>query len=371
LDNALAIRETANPTLEGVNYDFRVCESPQELRSMICEKNATHKCARMVAGYCWNWVSQKDQEEMDITFPEYDFGARWNLRTDGNLWILKPKSVEEVGCIHTCQGLEMDYVGVIIGPDLIVRNGQVITDATKRAKTDKSITGFKKLYKENPREANQLADKIIKNTYRTLMTRGQKGCFIWSPDQETREYFKQATGEILDVEINKEPYPGLPLRILDPTEARPFVNCVPVFDLPIAAGEFGPDLLAGTPDWVELPDGFTPKEGFFVVRVCGESMNRRIPNGSWCLFRANPAGSRQGKVVIVSHQSIQDPDNGGSYTVKIYDSVKQETDDSWIHQQINLHPDSNMPGFRTINIEVDDSSEFKVIGAFVAILGKK
>lgn len=370
LDNTLAIRETANPTLQGVNYDFRVCESPQELRSMICEKNAIHKCARMVAGYCWNWVSQKDQKEMDITFPEYDFGARWNLKNDGNLWILKPKSVDEIGCIHTCQGLEMDYVGVIIGPDLIVRNGRVITDATKRAKIDKSITGFKKLHKQNPREANQLADEIIKNTYRTLMTRGQKGCFIWSLDQETREYFKQAIGGTPDAETNGVPYPGLPLRILDPLEARPFVNCVPVFDLPIAAGEFGPDLLAGAPDWVELPEGFTPKEGFFVVRVCGESMNRRIPNGSWCLFRANPAGSRQGKVVIVTHQSIQDPDNGGSYTVKIYDSVKQAADDSWIHQQINLHPDSNMPGFRTINIEVDDSSEFKVIGEFVANLGK-
>ena len=370
LDNVLSIRETANPTLQGVNYDFRVCESPQELRSIICVKNAIDNRARMVAGYCWNWVSQKDQKEMDISFPEYDFGARWNLKNDGNLWILKPNSVDEIGCIHTCQGLEMDYVGVIIGPDLIVRNGEVITDATKRAKTDKSITGFKKLHKKNPGEANQLADEIIKNTYRTLMTRGQKGCFIWSPDRETREYFKQAIGDIPDAVTKGDPYPRLPLRILDPLEARPFVNCVPVFDLPIAAGEFGPDLLAGTPDWVELPDGFTPKEGFFVVRVCGESMNRRIPNGSWCLFKANPAGTRQGKVVIVSHQSIQDPENGGSYTVKIYDSVKQLTDDSWNHQQINLHPDSNMPGFRTINIELDDSSEFKVIGEFVANLGK-
>jgi hypothetical protein len=370
LDHSLSIRETANPTLEGINYDFRVCESPQELRSMIREKNAINNRARMVAGYCWNWVSQKDAKAMDITFSEYDFGARWNLKTDGMLWILKPTSVDEIGCIHTCQGLEMDYVGVIIGPDLIVRNGEVITDATKRAKTDKSITGFKKLHKKNSIDANQLADEIIKNTYRTLMTRGQKGCFIWSPDLETREYFKGAIGGISEALNSKEPYPGLPLRILDPLEVKPFVNCVPVFDLPIAAGNFGQDQIAGTPDWVELPEGFTHKEGFFVVRVCGESMNRRIPNGSWCLFRANPAGSRQGKVVIVCHHSIQDPENGGSYTVKIYESVKRVSDESWRHQQIQLHPDSNTPGFRTINIESDDSTEFNVIGEFVANLGK-
>lgn len=371
LDNILEIRETANPTLDDVSYDLRVCDSPQELRRLIVEKNALNNRARMVAGYCWNWVSQKDGAVMDITFPEYDFGAKWNLKNDGNLWILKPNSVDEIGCIHTCQGLEMDYVGVLIGPDLVIRDGKVVTDPRKRAKTDKSISGFKKLHKTNPSEAINLADEIIKNTYRTLMTRGQKGCFIWSSDRETREYFQRAIGAKYDSSICKtEPYPGLPLRILDAREINPFINCVPVFDLPIAAGEFGPDMLEGTPDWVELPDGFTPKEGFFVVRVCGESMNRRIPNGSWCLFRSNPPGSRQGKVVIVCHHAIQDPENGGSYTVKIYDSVKRVTDESWSHQRINLHPDSNTPGFRTINIEVDDGSEFRVIGEFVANLGK-
>jgi SOS-response transcriptional repressor LexA len=259
----------------------------------------------------------------------------------------------------------------LIGPDLVVRNGQVITDAGKRAKTDKSISGFKKLHKKNPSAASKIADEIIKNTYRTLMTRGQKGCFIWSSDRETRQYFQRVMGVFSESEKAKqEPYPGLPLRILDANEVQPFRNCVPVFDLPIAAGEFGPDSIAQSPDWVELPDGFTPKEGFFVVRVCGESMNRRIPNGSWCLFRSNPAGSRQGKVVIVRHHAIQDPENGGSYTVKIYDSVKQVTDDSWSHQLINLHPDSNTPGFKTINLKLDDATEFKIIGEFVANLGK-
>jgi DUF2075 family protein len=86
--------------------------------------------------------------------------------------------------------LEVDYVGVIIGPDFTIRNGQVVIDPSKRAKTDKSLNGYKKLLKENPELAKQKADAIIKNTYRTLMTRGMKGCYVYFVDKETSDYFK-------------------------------------------------------------------------------------------------------------------------------------------------------------------------------------
>jgi uncharacterized protein len=142
----------------------------------------------MVAGYCWKWLSKKDPQLDDIVFPDYNFSAKWNLDKDGMLWIVKPDSVKEIGCIHTCQGLEVDYIGVIIGPDLVMRNGQVITDATKRAGSDKSVHGYKKLHKEDPIKAEALADLIIKNTYRTLMTRGHKGCYIFCTDPETQAH---------------------------------------------------------------------------------------------------------------------------------------------------------------------------------------
>lgn len=189
LDNALQIKETANTTLEDIDYDLRVMNSPASLRDSIYEKNKINNKARMVAGYCWKWLSKNNPLVNDIVFPDFDFSAQWNLSDDGMLWIIKEESVKEVGCIHTCQGLEVDYIGVIIGPDLIVRNGKVITDASKRASEDSSVRGYKKLMKEDPEAAKSLVDKIIKNTYRTLMTRGQKGCFIYSTDQETNEYF--------------------------------------------------------------------------------------------------------------------------------------------------------------------------------------
>ncbi len=189
LDNVLQIRETANIDIRDLSYDVRAIKSASEMRNLIYEKNLLNNKARMVAGYCWKWLSKNNPLMDDIVFPEDGFSAKWNLSEDGMLWIIKPESVKEIGCIHTCQGLEVDYVGVIIGPDMIVRNGKIITDASKRAAEDSSVRGYKKAIKENFLETTNLLDNLIKNTYRTLMTRGQKGCFIYSTDPETQEYF--------------------------------------------------------------------------------------------------------------------------------------------------------------------------------------
>ena len=116
---------------------------------------------------------------------------KWNLSSYGQTWIIDPKSVSEVGCIHTCQGLEVDYVGVIVGQDLVARDGELLTQPNFRAKTDKSLRGFKKAFKESPVEAELKADEIVRNTYRTLMTRGMKGCYVYFADRATGEYFKK------------------------------------------------------------------------------------------------------------------------------------------------------------------------------------
>jgi DUF2075 family protein len=190
LDNLLQIRKTANPDLKGIKYDFKVMDNPGELRNVIFEKNKESNSARMVAGYCWDWISKNNLKENDIEFPEYDFSMKWNLAQESMLWIAKPDSVKEIGCIHTCQGLEVDYVGVIVGPDLIYRNGKVLVDPSKRSKMDSSIKGYKKLLSENREVAEEKIGAIIKNTYRTLLTRGIKGCYIYSVDKETNNWLK-------------------------------------------------------------------------------------------------------------------------------------------------------------------------------------
>lgn len=190
LDNTLQIKETANSSLEQINYDFRIVDSPNILRDLIVEKNQINNKARLVAGYCWDWVSKKNPSLKDVVIPEFEFAMKWNLSTDGNIWIISPNSVNEIGCIHTCQGLEVDYVGVIVGLDLVVRDGRVITNPEKRAKTDASLKGYKAALQSDVEEASKKADTIIKNTYRTLMTRGMKGCYVYFLDKETEVFMR-------------------------------------------------------------------------------------------------------------------------------------------------------------------------------------
>lgn len=189
LDNTLEIRPTANTTLKDVNYDFRVLDTPKELKELIEQKNKERNKARIVAGYCWDWVSKKDKSLFDIELA--GFKAQWNLSEDGMLWILKEDSVKEVGCIHTCQGLEVDYIGVIIGEDLKYDGSKLVTDGFARSKNDSTIKGFKGLHKENPKLAEARADEIIKNTYRTLMTRGMKGCYVYCKDKKLSRLLRE------------------------------------------------------------------------------------------------------------------------------------------------------------------------------------
>lgn len=188
LDDALDIQPTANLTLRATEFDFRVFDSPEALHAAIDKKN-THNRARVVAGYCWPWRSKKSASAIDIEIGA-TYRRQWNLDEDGSLWIIAPNSVDEVGCIHTCQGLEVDYVGVIIGPDLVVEDGAVHAKPLARAKQDQSIRGYKTMLATDPARAHALGGLIVKNTYRTLMTRGMKGCYVYFTDRALAERFK-------------------------------------------------------------------------------------------------------------------------------------------------------------------------------------
>ncbi|MCR4845718.1 MAG: DUF2075 domain-containing protein [Eubacterium sp.] len=189
LDNVLEINETANYDLDGIDFDFKVCDSPNEVRELINEKNKIG-VARMLAGYCWDWNKKEanNTDYHDIVID--DFEMSWNLGS-GIPFAVSDTSINEVGCIHTSQGLEFDYVGVIVGDDIRYEDEHVVTDFGKRAKTDQSLKGIKKLYKENPDRANERAEEIIKNTYRTLLTRGMKGCYIYCVDKSLSEHIKE------------------------------------------------------------------------------------------------------------------------------------------------------------------------------------
>ena len=192
VDNVLEISKTANEDITDIDYDIKVLDDPNKVRDLIFEKNKEKDKSRMLAGYCWEWPSGSGRNNpniYEVKIPEFNFEMSWNLNSDKTFAISKG-SMDQIGCIHTSQGLEFDYVGVIIGKDLRYENGQVITDYTKRANSDASLKGIKTLYSKNPEKALKISDEIIKNTYRTLLTRGLKGCYIYCEDKPLAEYLK-------------------------------------------------------------------------------------------------------------------------------------------------------------------------------------
>jgi len=190
LDDSLGLQDVPENYFSKEKFDFQIFDSVSKLHDAIRKKNQVNNKSRIVAGYCWNWISKKDPKAYDIVIPDENYQARWNLASYGNEWIINPKSVDEVGCIHTCQGLEVDYVGVIVGSDLGVENGKLVTSPRGRAKSDKSLNGYVGERKLNPEAADAKADELIRNTYRTLMSRGMKGCYVYFTDPEVKKYFE-------------------------------------------------------------------------------------------------------------------------------------------------------------------------------------
>jgi DUF2075 family protein/phage repressor protein C with HTH and peptisase S24 domain len=380
LDETLGVNPTANQSFDRESFDFRIVDSPNALRDMIRAANKESNRARMVAGYCWNWISKKNPQEFDIVLPEHGFQARWNLSRDGSLWIVAPESVEEIGCIHTSQGLEVDYIGVIVGPDLIVRDGVVITVPESRAKTDKSLSGYKTRKQAGDAEVIGEADEVIKNTYRTLMTRGMKGCYVYFTDPEAAEHFKarlskpsdsRAQDAVVAQPSGSASAAVLPFQRVERRKAKPYVDAVPLVNLKFAAGAFSGKQFQDQDheEWAIIPKTFRPRKGLFVAQIVGESMNRRHANGAWCLFEVNPKGTRNGRVIVAEHRDISDPDTGGSYTVKLYHSTKEHRKDgTWRHLEVRLSPDSDDPTYKELILGPDAAGSVRIIAELIAEL---
>lgn len=352
LDDLLEIRSTSNYDIESLNYDFRVCDSPEELYSLILDKNEENHRSRMVAGYCWNWPSaeQNNPDFHDIQIG--NFGISWNLKN--YTFAITDESIHQAGCIHTTQGLEFDYVGVIIGDDLRYSNGKILTDFTKRAKTDKSLSGIKKLYKEDKEKALKVADEIIKNTYRTLMTRGMKGCYIYCTDSSLSNYIRSRL----------EPLPKDDSAAIDYTlQKQDVIDLNDYIEIPI----LGPIAAGYGITMTEDIEGkiFTPKtilhpavpDKYFWLRVCGDSMiNKDICNGDYALIRRMSNQTRDihiGDVVACQIHSDE-------ATLKTF----AEHNDS----HITLHPENSM--YDDIVVPMFDfvDGEARIIGKMVELV---
>jgi DUF2075 family protein/DNA replication protein DnaC/phage repressor protein C with HTH and peptisase S24 domain len=330
-----------------VNYDLQFFDSFKELYSELGKKEKRYHQCRLIAGYAWPWNTKNKKSDHDIEIEEIRFC--WN-RTDKD-WINSPTSFEEVGCIHTTQGRDLNYAGVIFGKDIIynplLKRIEIIAENYYDRNGKAGIADLEDLR------------VFIINIYKTLMYRGISGTYIYACDVNLRRYLKEMV-----CEANKNDS----LTILPIEKVRPYVNSVPVYNIQVAAGNFSEPQQAFGSQWVELPKPYKPSPDYFVCQVTGESMNKKIPNGSWCLFRKDGGGSREGKIVLVKHFDIQDADFGAGCTIKSYYSNKVIDEDTWQHVSIVLKPLSNDPSYEDIILTPESAGELRVVGIFVAVL---
>ena len=148
-----------------------------------------------------------------------------------------------------------------------------------------------------------------------------------------------------------------------------FKTLLPLYSLKAAAGYFGNGEAVEPESWIEVDGIGKLDERMFVAKVVGRSMEPRIHHGEYCVFRANPVGSRQGKIVLAQYRGPADPDTGGAFTVKRYSSKKiADRDEGWRHTKITLSPLNSE--FTPIELTAESEDEVKVIAEFIVVLGR-
>lgn len=188
LDDVLHIKQTGNyDGWDKASYEFKIFDNPNDLYSAIRKKHDENHKARLLAGYAWKWTSQTsgnaDAQVCDVEVPEFGFRLPWNSRRTGSTWAIDSTGIDQVGCIHTSQGLEFDYVGVIVGDDLRYDSNEDVYVVDWEAYKD--VKG-----KQGLKEKPEALSKLVQNIYKVLMTRGMKGCYLYFTNKETEAYFK-------------------------------------------------------------------------------------------------------------------------------------------------------------------------------------
>lgn len=331
-------------------YSFLLFESLEEMINEIKQRNKENGLSRLIAGYSWSWPSQKNKALFDIHIG--NISLRWNsVKLD---WIHSINAINEVGCIHTSQGYDLNYAGVIFGKEISY-------DEAKNEIVINKNNYFDRNGKAGIKDLDRLK-KYIVNIYTTILQRGIHGTYVYACDDALRTYLAKHIPMAKKVQELKSIDSYITIA-----EDDDGLNTVPFYDIKAAASSFSPDQIPNRKR-IKLPSGIKATKNMFACQVVGESMNQEIPNGAICLFKQDEGGSRNGKIVLVQHASIQERDYGDGYTVKLYKSVKNFEGDQWHHESITLHPMSDDSSYQPIELSNDELQELKVIGIFDQVL---
>lgn len=335
------------------NYDVLLFDSFSDFIKELRSKNEEHQLSRFIAGYAWPWASKTNPDAFDIEIEGIQL--KWNSTAID--YINQDPHAQEVGCIHTTQGYDLNYAGIIFGPEIIYN----------------PISKQIEIVKENYRDRNGTATitdlEVLKayviNIYKTIMLRGILGCYIYVCDSNLREYFQKhipqfSTSTLRVLRPSTEPQP----------EIIPYVNSVPLYSLKVAAGEFKFNERPEELEFIRVPEGVRISPDHFACQIIGNSMNKIVQDGQIALFKKYHAGSRNGLMVLAEYYDYQDADYGSCYTFKEYYSQKLVTEDGYKHERIVLKPKSFDPTYQEIEIDANaiNSRQFNVIGIFERVL---
>lgn len=360
LDHVLEIREAESPRFDE-KMELRIFDDPNEMMDEVRARNREKKnCARITAGFCWPWSNPKRDGSLENDVKIGSFEMPWEKKDAFWKWATDDSGMEQVGTVYTAQGFEFDYIAVIFGNDLIYDEHVGAWKAVPRQSFDTQVTS------KNPDLTEHL-----KSVYRVLLSRAHKGVYVYFMDQGTKRYFESHLGRHVESaeQRDEQDVSDLPELVIfqDVLAANRFTTHLPVYSLSAAAGGFGEPQEVRPRGWVPASIGRSLNRDMFVAQVTGRSMEPTIRDGSYCIFQFERGGSRNGKVVLVQGNHVDDPENGGQYTVKRYFSEKEHSDDgTWRHKKITLVPDNRE--FKEIIIEDVAPTEFKVIAEFVDCL---
>lgn len=196
INNTFGIRKTAQAIWDAneTDFDFKIVKSPHDLYKIIKQKNYEEpNSARMVAGFCWPWSPPKSDGTLVKDVVIDDFAMTWEGKEEqgrlapdvppASLWPYDPRAVDQIGSIYTIQGFEFDYVGVIIGKDLMYDFDTNQWEGHPENSSDTTVKRSKEKFLD-----------LVKNTYRVLLSRAMKGCYVYFVDKETEKFVRSRMG---------------------------------------------------------------------------------------------------------------------------------------------------------------------------------
>jgi DUF2075 family protein len=379
VNNTVGIERTAHVIWDQhEEFDFKIFQSPVDLEDAIRQKVNEGFTGRVTAGFCWRWSMPKENGTLKDDVVIGNYKRPWNAKPGAKrlapgipkaqLWAYDPNGINQIGCVYTAQGFEFDYVGVIFGEDLIY-------DFDKQAWIGNLSKSSDNVVK---RSGEKFLD-LVKNTYRVLLSRGMKGCYVYFMNKDTERFIKSRIEnleqpirerELISFHLLEKEMTKIYRILADVAEDRKFRDHLPVYSLKAAAGYFGDGKSVDPEGWIEAAGFGRLDKKMFVARASGRSMEPRIHDGDLLVFRSHPVGSRQGKIVLVQYHGLADPETGGSYTVKRYRSEKSASvEGEWKHTEIILEPLNSE--FKPIILEPEDEGAVQVIAEYLGTLGNK